>query len=149
MANKLAERSRFTQPLRDMLNDDIREWFVGVDRMFDDLALRWEQAWGEFSHFPASTVERVDDTHYRICLSVPGYEKENLTVNVVGGEVLVITGDRHASKTEGSESSSFEQRFLLADTMRVDSAKFSDGTLNIDVSFPEATWAKEVPIRIE
>ena len=149
MASKVIERSRFIQPLRSMLNEDVREWFVGVDRMFDDLAVRWEQAWEGFNNLQASTVERVDNRHYEIRVSLSGYEKKDLQVTVAAGDVLVISGRHEGSKADGSESSSFEQRFLLADSLHVDSAKFNDGVLAINLSFPEASWAKDIPIKIE
>jgi molecular chaperone IbpA len=149
MASKVVERSRFIQPLRGMLNEDVREWFVGVDRMIDDLAARWEQAWEGFNHFPASSVERVDDRNYEIRVQVSGYEKKDLEVTVAPGDVLVISGRHEGSRADGSESSSFEQRFLLADTLHVDSAKFNDGVLTVNLSFPEATWAKDISVKIE
>ena len=152
MAQSLLARHRFLDPLQDLLGNDVRDWFVGVDRMIDDMSRKWEDALAGFNGDVRSSIDRVDDTHYRVTMTVPGYAKEDLTVKVVDEDELVISGAREsAEKAEertAERSAQFEQRYLLAEHMHVDGAAFADGKLTIDVSFPEPPKAKETLVTI-
>ncbi len=148
MAQGMLERHRFLTPLHELLDGDVRDWFVGVDRMIDDMAQKWDEAWASFNDDVHSTIDRVDDTHYRISVATPGYSKEDLHVKVVDDDELVITGE-HAEESEKRERKAhFEQRYLLAEHMHVDDAAFVDGKLTINVSFPEPPQAKETTVTI-
>lgn len=149
MTSSLLERPRFSQSLRELFDGASRDWFIGVDRMIDEMSRKWDEAMASFNHFPASHVERIDDNHFRIRVHVPGYEKADLEVKIVDEDELVITGRKESSSGEREEHSSFEQRFLLADTAKVDSAKVLDNDLVIEVSFQVLPKAPETRIPIE
>lgn len=135
MSDLMTRTSRFLDPLFDIFKDN-RGWFVGVDKMIEDLSAKWDKAFAGFQDFPKSVIERKDATHYLVAMDVPGFAKEELKVEIDGSQ-LVITG-RHEAKTEAegetkSESRSFEQRLLLADQMKVQSAKYEEGKLTLEV----------------
>ncbi len=148
MTQSLIARHRFLEPLHDLLGADVRDWFVGVDRMIDEMSAKWEDALAGFNGAVHSSIDRVDDTHYRVTVTVPGYAKEDLTVKIVDEDELVISGTRESTEKDEERKANFEQRYLLAEHMHVDGAAFADGTLTIDVSFPEPPRAEETLVTI-
>jgi len=138
MAGTLMERRHFLAPLRSIFDDDVTDWFVGFDRMLDDMTTTWDHVWEGFADTPASRIEKTDDRHYRVMIKVPGYAKDEIKVQRVEDE-LVVEGHHEVKgeKGEADREMSFEQRFYLADGIHVDSAKLENDEVRIDVSFPE------------
>ena len=152
MTGDLLQRPHFLQPLKHLFDDDVTDWFVGFDKVMEDLAAKWDKAFEGFADTPSSKVEDKGDGTYAIDIAVPGFTKDQLTVEVIDDE-LVVTGKVDAtSKDEGKtkeEHRSFSQRFLLADAMKVDRATFADGALHLDVSTTPKTPAPATKIPID
>jgi len=152
MSGSVLERPRFLQPLHDLFDDDVRDWFVGVDRTLDRMARKWEKALESFNDLPSSSVKRIDDRHFAINLQVPGYAKDDLHVRLLDDDELVVTGEHKATKEdkEGRQqrAASFEQHYLLAEDPHIDEAKFKDEVLTITVSFPEPVGMDETEVPI-
>lgn len=138
MAGSMMEERHFLAPLRSIFDDDVRDWFVGFDKMMEDMAKRWDHAFEYFNAVPTSHIEKMDDRHYKVLLKVPGYEKGDLTVQREQDE-LVIRGHHtmKGDKEKRSEEKSFEQRFYLAPGLRIEEAKLDKEDLSIEVSFPK------------
>ena len=132
----LLERRHFLDPLRSIFDDDVSDWFVGVDRMLEDMATKWDHALEAFNEYPTSRIEKTDDTHYRVLVKAPGYAKGEISVRRVDDE-LVITGTHEGKEQKEDRRMSFEQHFYLAPDITVEGAKFDKDQLAIDVSFPE------------
>lgn len=146
MSGTLMER-RFFTPLRSIFDDDVSDWFVGVDRMLDDMAKRWDHAFAAFNEFPSAKVEKQDDTHYRVVMKVPGYAKDEITVKRIDDE-LVVKGAHKENGKAGKKDMTFEQHLFLARDLKVDKAKYDNDELRIDVTFPKAAKPHEELIEL-
>lgn len=135
MAGTVMERRHFLTPLRSIFDEDVRDWFVGFDRMLDEMTRKWDRAFDEAT--PTSHIEKQDDTHFRVMVKVPGFDREDLSVQRIDDELVVKGAHETKGKAEHkTRKASFEQHFYLAPDSRVDAAKFSDDELTIEVSFP-------------
>lgn len=95
------------------------------------------------SAYPPYNIEKTDDDSYRITMAVAGFGQEDLDISLKENVLTIkATGtDETEERTflhRGIAKRSFERRFQLADTIRVDGASFENGLLNIDL-------AREVP----
>ena len=146
----LLERRHFLTPLRGIFEEGPNDWFLGFDKMLEDMASTWDQAFEGFTEHPLSKVEQRDDRHFRVTMDVEGFDRPEIVVQRIDDE-LVVKG-HHEVEAEGDKPGremSFEQRFFLAPGIHVDAAKLDEHELVIDVSFPEtATKAvEEIAIR--
>lgn len=135
----LLERRHFLTPLRSIFDDGPNDWFLGFDKMLEDMSRKWDQAFEGFTEHPLSKVEQRDDRHFTVTLDVEGFDRPEITVQRIDDELVVKA--HHEVKAEGEEPGremSFEQRFFLAPGIHVDAAKLDKDRLVIDVSFPEA-----------
>lgn len=106
------------------------------------------------AHMPAVNILEEAD-RYLVELSAPGFSKENITVEVADGNLVISaeqkkdvkTGDRKFSRKEFS-SGSFRKSFALSDDVQEDgiTAHYENGILNI--SIPKKEEAKPAPARI-
>jgi HSP20 family protein len=100
---------------------------------------------------PADVFETDDEVV--IALDVPGCHPENLSAEVVEGQ-LVITGERHqandAARRFGAErwSGTFVRSFALPPNARTDDirADYTDGVLTLRVRKPEEMRARRISI---
>lgn len=140
MSGSLLERPHFLAPLRKIFDDDVTDWFVGFDKMLEDMAHKWDHAFEGFAETPSSRIEKTDERHYRVLVKVPGYAKDEIKVQRIADE-LVVRGhhETKGEKEKAAREMSFEQRFYLAEGIHVDAAKLDKDELSIDVSFPEPT----------
>ena len=144
MTGDLLQTSRFLQPLRTLFADDVTDWFVDFDKMMEDLSTKWDKSFESFADAPKSTIKDSGDGKYSIDIAVPGFTKDHLTIEVIGDELVdegKVDEKSEAKETSEEHHRSFCQRFILGDSMKVETAKFADGTLHIDVS----TTPKAVP----
>lgn len=139
---------RFVEPLHEVFTEDSHEWFVGLDRMIEQTARKWETALESFHDFPISEVDQIDNDHYVIRVHAPGYDKSELSLHIINDDELVIAGTTSHGEGSTARRSSFRQHFLLAETMSVDSARYVDDTLTIEVSFPKEPGLTEASIPI-
>ncbi len=138
MAGSMMEERHFLAPLRGIFDEDVRGWFVGFDKMMEDMAKRWDHAFEYFNQMPTSRIEKTDERHYKVLLKVPGYAKDEITVQREQDE-LVVRGHHtmKGDKEKAADDRSFEQRFYLAPGIHVDGAKLVKDDLTVLVSFPK------------
>lgn len=139
MANILKRESRLRSPLASLLADG-EKWMVGFDDIFNNLVEKWEDGFDGFHEYPESNIKKINEDHYRIEISVAGFAKENLSIELED-DALVITGSvKEESKEEkedylqrGIKARSFRQCFQLSEHDKVLDAALHNGILEIDI----------------
>ncbi|GAA0728646.1 Hsp20 family protein [Sphingomonas japonica] len=126
---------------------------IGFDRLFDLLENSARAASSE--NYPPFNLERLSDDRYRITLAVAGFKADEIDITAQQN-LLLVTGKkaddgdngRAAFVHLGIANRSFERRFELADFVRVEDARLSDGLLTIDLvrEIPEAMKPKKIAI---
>lgn len=123
---------------------------IGFDRLAElaETALRTEQP-----SYPPYNIELVAEDKYRISMAVAGFSRDELEVETERN-TLRITGKKTAEAAprtwlhRGIAARDFEQRFQLADHVKVVAANFENGLLNIELEreVPEAYKPRKVLI---
>lgn len=122
---------------------------------FDHLASMFDAMTNDVngSGYPPYNIERTGDNDYRISMAVAGFGEDELNI-VVKENTLTVTGEKNAEETKseflhhGIAARNFNQRFELADHVKVSSAKLENGLLHIDLvrEIPEAMKPKTISI---
>ena len=125
---------------------------------FDRLAQLFDNAQRAESQpsYPPYNIELVAENKYRITMAVAGFssaeidiETENDTLKVVGRKQKE---DREVNFLHrGIAARDFEQRFQLADHIRVMGAQMENGLLNIELvrEIPEALKPRKIEINAD
>ena len=125
---------------------------IGFDRLFDMLETSARQQ--AVDNYPPFNLERVADDRYRITLAVAGFSRDEIEI-VAQQNLLQVKGKKEDKEGQntflhlGIANRSFERRFELADFVRVDDARLTDGLLVIDLvrEVPEAAKPKTIAIK--
>lgn len=133
----------------DLFNDP---FFIGFNRELDRLSNIHREAARQ--SYPPYDVVQVDDDSYMISLAVAGFSKEDISVSVDNG-TLVIEGEREiedAPKSvlhKGIATRKFTRTFGLGEYMEVSSASLENGLLNVYVerNIPEEKKPKTIKIK--
>lgn len=93
--------------------------------------------------YPPYNIEKTGEDAYRITMAVAGFAQGDLDISLKENVLSVKAKgtedeDERTFLHRGIAKRSFERRFQLADTIRVDGASFENGLLNIEL-------AREVP----
>jgi molecular chaperone IbpA len=128
-----------------------RSHFIGFDHVWSEIERLSEMADNKL--YPPHNVVKKDDTHFSIELALAGYNKEQLTVEVKDG-ILVVAGGKGDGEVEreylhrGISAKKFTRTFRLSEHVVVDGADFIDGLLVIDlrVEVPEEKRPRSIPI---
>jgi molecular chaperone IbpA len=124
---------------------------IGFDRLFDllEASARTAQA----DNYPPFNLERVADDRYRITLAVAGFSRDEIEI-VAQQNLLLVTGRKDDGVKGdflhvGIANRSFERRFELADFVRVEDARLTDGLLVVELvrELPEAMKPKTIAIK--
>jgi molecular chaperone IbpA len=105
--------------------------FENLNRMVD-FATR-----GEADAYPPYNIEKISDDSYRISMAVAGFSRDELDLTVQDNVLIVVGRAGEATNGEqqfihrGIAKRAFERRFQLADTIKVISAGYENGLLNI------------------
>jgi len=126
---------------------------IGFDRLFDMLEASARQASSD--NYPPFNLERLAEDRYRITLAVAGFKRDD--IEITAQQNLLLVRGKKEDKAEnnaallhlGIATRSFERRFELADFIRVDDARLSDGLLTVDLvrEVPEAMKPKTIAIK--
>ncbi len=122
---------------------------------FDRLAQLFDQAQRAESQpsYPPYNVELVAQDRYRITMAVAGFDRSELDIESER-DTLTIVGRKQKEETQrtflhrGIAARDFEQRFQLADHVKVVSAQLDNGLLNIELvrEIPETLKPRKVAI---
>lgn len=110
---------------------------------------------GEADAFPPYNIEKLGDGAYRISMAVAGFNRDELDLTVQENMLVVVgragEGEKDAERQfihRGIAKRAFERRFQLADTIKVTSAGYDNGLLNIDLvrEVPEHKKPRKIAI---
>ncbi|MEN3111136.1 Hsp20 family protein [Uliginosibacterium paludis] len=123
---------------------------IGFDRLAQlaEAALRNEQP-----SYPPYNIELVSEDRYRITMAVAGFSRDELDIESEKN-TLKITGRKATDEKQrnwlhrGIAARDFEQRFQLADHVKVVAASFENGLLDIELvrEIPEAEKPRKIVI---
>jgi molecular chaperone IbpA len=131
-----------------------RSHFIGFDHVWNEIERLSEVADNKL--YPPHNVVKHDETHFSIELALAGYRKENLTVELKEG-ILIVAGDNRPTLDNevekeylhrGISAKKFTRTFRLSEHVVVDGADFVDGLLVISlrVEIPEEKRPRLIPI---
>jgi len=128
----------------------LRPLSIGFDSLFDHLesVLQFDEV---SKSYPPYNIVKTDDTHFVVEIAVAGFTKEDISVSVDGGKLIVATQsdtlDDRKIIHRGIAKRYFKKTFTLADNVEVVSASMADGLLSINVEkvIPE----EQQPVEIE
>ncbi|MES2295825.1 MAG: Hsp20 family protein [Pseudomonadota bacterium] len=121
---------------------------------FDRLAQMLEAQRADTSpSYPPYNIELVSEDSYRIVMAVAGFDRSEIEI-VAERDSLQITGRKQKDASartflhRGIAARDFEQRFQLANHVKVTTASFDNGMLNIELvrEVPEAFKPRRVQI---
>jgi molecular chaperone IbpA len=103
--------------------------------------------------YPPYNIELVEEDKYRIVMALAGFDRTELDITTER-DSLVIVGRKQKDAVErtflhrGIAARDFEQRFQLADHVKVTGASFDNGMLTIDLvrEVPEALRPRKIAI---
>lgn len=122
---------------------------------FDRLAQLFDQAQrteGQPS-YPPYNVELVTEDRYRITMAVAGFDRSELDIETERDTLTIIGRKQKEEATRtflhrGIAARDFEQRFQLADHVKVVNAQLDNGLLNIELvrEIPETMKPRKIAI---
>ena len=125
---------------------------VGFDRLFDQMAGRYQNSTTTSTGYPPYNVERLNDDQWRVTIAVAGFGEKDIDVTVENGN-LNIVGKKDDKKDEsmlyqGIANRQFTRSFQLADYVEVEEATLQDGMLTLDLvrNVPEALKPKKIKL---
>ncbi|WEF33298.1 Hsp20 family protein [Pseudoduganella chitinolytica] len=103
--------------------------------------------------YPPYNVELVNEDQYRIVMALAGFDRAEIDITSER-DSLVVTGRKQKEAVErtflhrGIAARDFEQRFQLANHVKVTGASFNNGMLTIDLvrEVPEAFKPRKIAI---
>jgi molecular chaperone IbpA len=121
---------------------------IGFDRLANLLEQRTEAP-----SYPPYNIELVSEDQYRIVMALAGFSRDEVEI-VAERDTLAVTGRKQkddAQKTflhRGIAARDFEQRFQLANHVKVTTASFDNGMLTIELvrEVPEAFKPRKINI---
>jgi molecular chaperone IbpA len=131
----------------DLFNDP---FFIGFNR---DLA-RLDNAHRTNSQsYPPYDILKLDEDTYRLSLAIAGFTKDNISVSVDNGTLIIkgeITEVVDAEVVhKGIAGRKFVRSFALGEYMEVTGAELKDGMLNVNIDriVPEEKKPKTIKIK--
>ena len=120
---------------------------------FDRLAQLLEQRADAQPSYPPYNIELVGEDQYRIVMALAGFDRAEVDI-VAERDSLLITGRKHKDDQQrtylhrGIAARDFEQRFQLANHVKVTTASFDNGMLTIELvrEVPEALKPRKIAI---
>jgi molecular chaperone IbpA len=126
-------------------------FFIGFNREIERMANVHNAA--SRQSYPPYDVLKLDEDTYLVSLAVAGFTKENITLSVdngtlvISGEIVEVTDAEVLHK--GIAARKFTRSFALGEYMEVSSASLKDGMLNININrlVPEDKKPKIIKIK--
>ena len=136
-----------TQFAMDLFNDP---FFIGFNR---DLARLNSAHKINSQSYPPYDLLKLDEDTYRLSLAIAGFTKEDVSVSVedgtliIKGEIVEVTDAEIVNK--GIAGRKFVRSFALGEYMEVSGAELKDGMLHINVDriVPEEKKPKAIKIK--
>ena len=120
---------------------------------FDRLAQLLEQRADAQPSYPPYNIELVSEDKYRIVMALAGFDRSEVEI-VAERDTLHVTGRKQKDDVQrtflhrGIAARDFEQRFQLANHVKVTTASFDNGMLTIELvrEVPEALKPRKITI---
>lgn len=132
-----------------LLNPFLSSWTVGFDRHFQLLE---ELRKASKSTYPPYNIIQIDDEEtYLIEIAAAGFTKEDIDI-VYKENQLTVTGNKDSDDADyvhkGIAARDFEQKFALADDVKVIGAQMKDGilTVRLEREIPEHKKPRTIEI---
>lgn len=127
-------------------------FFVGFERIFDRAATV-NKLTGNQQKYPPYNIIKADDNTYLIELAVAGFDEKDFDIELYDG-ILTIRAETEPEdiKTEyiykGIAARSFERKFTLADTVKVETVYLKQGMLTVKLvnEIPEEKKPRKIYI---
>ena len=125
---------------------------IGFDRVFDAVNRLHLIEGGQSNSFPPYNIKKLDNENYQIQIALAGYKKEELSVVVEDGN-LVVKGEQEKSEDEflhkGIAERNFTRTWALADDVKVTGSFLNEGVLFIALvhEVPEEKKPQEIKIK--
>jgi molecular chaperone IbpA len=129
-------------------------FFVGFERIFDRAATV-NKLTGNQQKYPPYNIIKADDNTYLIELAVAGFDEKDFDIELYDGILTIraeIESDPEDIKTEyiykGIAARSFERKFTLADTVKVETVYLKQGMLTVKLvnEIPEEKKPRKIYI---
>lgn len=130
-----------------------RSHFIGFDHVWNEIERLSTMADNKL--YPPHNVVKHTETQFSVEIALAGYSKDDITVEVKEG-ILVVSGGIAKDEEEvereflykGISAKKFTRTFRLSEHVVVDGADFKDGLLVIDlkVVIPEEKRPRVIPI---
>lgn len=137
-----------TQFAMDLFRDP---FFIGFNRELDRLSNIYREA--SHQSYPPYNLVKIDEDNYQLALALAGFSKNEVSVSVENGSLIVKGEKSEESSNEilhkGIATRKFTRIFALGEYMEVDRAEMADGILNIFVerNVPEEKKPKTIKIK--
>ena len=126
-------------------------FFIGFNRELDRLSNIYREA--THQSYPPYNLVKIDEDTYQLSLAVAGFSKDEVSVSVDNGS-LIVKGEKAEESAsqilhKGIATRKFTRTFALGEYMEVDRAEMADGILNIFVerNVPEEKKPKAIKIK--
>jgi molecular chaperone IbpA len=126
-------------------------FFIGFNREMERLSN--VQLASRQTNYPPYDLVKLDEDTFKLSLAVAGFSKDNISVLVDNG-TLIVKGEieevRDAEVVhKGIAGRKFTRTFALGEYMEVTGAEMKDGMLHIDIDriIPEEKKPKEIAIK--
>ena len=131
------------------LSKDLDKFFVGYDKVFNDLQKFHETATKNIPNYPPYNVKKTADNTYVIEMAVAGFGKSDIEIEVEGDK-LVIKGNASQDEADtntlyqGLAFRPFTRMFTLNDQVEIENAELVNGLLKITLErlIPESKKRK-------
>ena len=131
----------------DLFNDP---FFIGFNRELGRLNTAHKT---NLNSYPPYDLLKLDEDTYRLSLAIAGFTKEDVSVSVdngtliIKGEIVDVTDAEVVHK--GIASRKFTRSFALGEYMEVTGAELKDGMLHINVDrvVPEGKKPKTIKVK--
>ncbi len=138
-----------TQFAMDLFKDP---FFIGFNRELERINNVYREATNQ--SYPPYDVLKVDEDSYEISLAVAGFTKDELSIHIDSGS-LIVEGLKEsvvAPKSylhKGIAARKFVRTFALSEYMEVQGAQLADGILKINIErvIPEEKKPKAIKIK--
>ena len=127
--------------------------FVGFDSLFDRLNTHYQLH--TTANFPPYNIRKLEENKWQVELALAGYDKKDLEISTVEGNLVVKTKDSDSSSVDeqlihrGISQRKFTRTFAMADDSVVNRAKMDNGMLYIEIEriVPEEKKPKTIEIK--
>lgn len=136
----------------DMTDSLFSDRFNRIDRLFSQLT-----GDAPLTTTPACDIKRLDESHYSIMLSVPGWKEDELEISATGGQ-LTVSGKHVEEQNQPDDKSrwlhrgisrhNFSVSYSLPPHVKVERARLEHGLLEISLyqEIPESEKPRKIAI---